>query len=190
MSEDALKHTIKQLPQYRPSLGLWDKIEGDLELEKAVQQLPTYRPSAAVWDKIEAQLPARRVPMRVRTWLKVAAGLAILLLATFWWQTQQNQATILVENSTEQHQPALLTADWDEDEDAFVKVQALCQQHPFLCENDNFQNLQAELGELEEAKNMVLASMQQYGNQARLVHQVKAIEQERSDVLKEMVEMI
>ncbi|MEM9885132.1 MAG: anti-sigma factor [Bacteroidota bacterium] len=190
MSEDALKHTIRKLPLHRPSEQLWNRIEGDLALGQAFAQLPTYRPSDAVWEDIESQLPARRVWMRTRRWMSIAAGVAAILFATLWWQAQQNEAVVSLGSTVETHQSSLLAADWNEDEDAFAVVAQVCEQYPFLCERQNFQSLQTELNELEDAKNMVLVNMQKYGRQARLVHQVKAIEQERSAVLKEIIEMI
>lgn len=189
MNEQALKNAIKKLPQHTASKELWERIEEELELGNAIAQLPIYSPTEKVWQQIATQLPARRVQMK-RRWLSIAAGFAVLLMATFLWQNQANKASVLVERNTEMENTALLAADWNTDEDAFEIVENLCKQHPFLCENITFQELQYELTELEEAKSLVLTSMQKYGEQARLIHQVKSIEQERSSVLKQMVKMI
>jgi hypothetical protein len=192
MNEQNLHKAIQQLPTYAPSDQLWSWIEAELVLGEAVQELPTYAPSDELWSRIENELPqtanVRRLrPIRVLQ--AAAAAIAILLIVTFWWQ--QNAApqeeiisSIAVEN------PALLAADWNEDEAAFARINSLCEQHPFWCETASVQELKAELEELSTAKGAVLQQMQKYGTQARLVHQVKHIEQERSQVLQALVQEI
>lgn len=184
-----LKKAIQQLPTYEPSGAVWSRIEADLELHHAVQQLPTYEPSGALWEKIEADLPkkGRRIAL---VWRSVAAAVLVLVAATFWWQLQSNEASVLVERSEEVQNNIVLAADWNADEADFERVAKLCVQHPFLCETKEVQTLQEELAELEEAKAVLLQQMNKYGKQARLIHQVKNIEQERSEVVRAIVKEI
>jgi len=190
MNEHGLKNAIQGLPKYQAPEQLWQGIEEELELQNAITKLSTYSPSQQVWERIEQELPAKRIVMTTRRWMSAAAAIAVLLVATFWWQNGQNRPDIAMEETTVTHQTELLLADWNEDEDAFEKMKTLCTQYPFLCENENFQSLENELVELEEAKEAVASTMQKYGQQARLIHQIKQIEQERSEVLKQMVKMI
>ncbi|MEL6719448.1 MAG: hypothetical protein AAFO82_09730 [Bacteroidota bacterium] len=190
MNEQGLKNTIQNLPQYQAPEQLWQRIETDLELQNVIAKLPTYAPKDQVWTRIEEELPAKRVRLTPRYWMSAAAAVAILVVAVFWWQNQQNQPDIALIESVDTQKVELLLADWNEDEDAFEKMKSLCTQYPFLCTNENFQSLENELEELEEAKSAVTFTIQKYGKQARLVHQIKAIEQERSEVLKQMIAMI
>ncbi|MEM1328296.1 MAG: hypothetical protein AAGI23_20245 [Bacteroidota bacterium] len=190
MSERYLQQAIRQLPTHAPSHQLWARIEVDLELGEAIQELPTYTPSEDLWSRIEDELPQQA---KVRTigsrWWQAAAAIAILLVATFWWQQSSTpQIEILSDEMTEN--PALLVADWNEDEAAFARISELCAQHPFWCETATVQELKEELEELSTARGAVLQQMQKYGTQARLVHQVKHIEQERSQVLQALVQEI
>ncbi|MEM6699960.1 MAG: hypothetical protein AAF806_05365 [Bacteroidota bacterium] len=190
MNEQELKNAIRALPKYEAPEQVWQGIAGDLELQNAITKLPNYSPKAGVWERIEQELPAKRVRLLPKRWMSAAAAITVLLVATFWWQATQSRPDIVALEGTEIDRSDLLLADWNEDEDAFEMMKSLCERHPFLCENDNFQNLENELMELEEAKIAVSSTMKKYGQQARLVHQIKQIEQERSEVLKEMIAMM
>lgn len=190
MNNQGLKNAIRALPQYHAPEQIWQRVEKDLELQNAITQLPSYSPKAQVWERIEQELPAKRVRLIPQRWMSAAAAIAVLLVAAFWWQNVQSRPDITQIETTEIERSELLLADWNEDEDAFEKMKSLCIQYPYLCKNDNFQNLENELVELEQAKASVTSTMKKYGQQARLIHQIKVIEQERSEVLKEMIAMI
>lgn len=191
MNEQALKNAIQELPTYQPSEQLWQRIESNLEWKDALDTLPTYQPKSDLWERIEQDLPAAKtVQMRVRRWSMAAAAIAAILVTTFWWQTQSNQATIEMQYASASYDSSLFVDDWNEDEDAFMTMEELCKKHPFLCKNQQFQLLKDELVELENAKSDITLAMKKYGKQARLINQIKSIEQDRSDVLKAMVAMI
>jgi len=191
MNEQALKNAIQELSTYQPSEQLWQRIESNLEWKNTLDELPTYQPKADLWERIEQDLPATKtVQMRVSRWSMAAAAIAAILVATFWWQTSSNAATIEMQYASADYDASLLIDDWNEDEDAFTTIEEICKKHPFLCKNQQFQSLKSELTELENAKNDISLAMQKYGKQARLINQIKSIEQDRSDVLKAMVEMI
>lgn len=189
MSETGLKNAIRQLPTYEPNNVLWSRIESDLELNNAVQQLPIYEPNDALWDRIEVNLPTKNRRIHLM-WRSVAAAMVLVIAATFLWQFQENKATIAVEQTEEVYNNKLLVADWDADEADFERIHEWCVRHPFLCETEEVKTLQEELAELEEAKALLLQQMNKYGKQARLVHQVKNIEQERSEVVRALVKEI
>ncbi len=79
------------LPLHRPSMDLWDRIEGELEFLDMVQiyglnlnDLPEHGPDHLTWQNIEDRLPV--TPVYERTYFKISRTiLALGLLVFFAW---------------------------------------------------------------------------------------------------------
>ncbi len=199
-----LQRALRQLPQYDPPATLWAGIaevleedEGEERLQEALRHLPAYTPPTGVWQSIEKGLEEETAVItpalsRRRAW-RAAAAVALLCAATLiWWQeNRQAPPVVTIEQSLEvlPDDPAT-AADWNADEAAFHQVLNQVSTHPLLRETPELQTLQAELEELNGAKEEIEYMMQRYGRDAVLVRQIGEIERERSEVLKQLVTMI
>ncbi len=203
-----LRRVLRQLPPYDPPATLWEGIaealeddEAEARLQEALRNLPGYAPPAEVWQTIEQGLReepavvAPALPRHRRRWTRSAAAAAVALLCAatlFWWQDNRPSPPVVTFEQTQEVLPDDLaaTADWNEDEPAFHQVLNQVSTHPLLRETPELQTLQAELEELNGAKEEIEYMMQRYGRDAVLVRQIGEIERERSEVLKQLVTMI
>lgn len=187
-----LKKAIKQLPDYQPNDMVWSSIiaamEFDTFLEKNVAQLPQYEPNPQVWENIATQLPVKNRRIISWRWVSIAATFAMLLIALGIYQQQQPKFAL--QNNIEEHIPALLVADWDEEAASYALVEDLCKQYPFFCEQEIVQIIKTEITELNIAKLEIEQAMAQYGKQTVFIHQMKKIEQSRATALKQLVAML
>lgn len=200
LNRKTLKQAVSQLLPYEPKEFVWESLSQELErveaeqpLQKAIRQLPTYVPPEAIWQHIETELRPKRTitrQMLSRGGVAVAASVC-LLVAAGWWLWVQHTPKIEIAYSVEiLEEEKYFTNDWDSEEDAFAMVAALCEVRQFACEQPEFKDLEEELKELNEAKAEVKAAIERYGQDARFVAQLVRIEQERSDVLKQLVKLI
>ncbi len=112
-NKHSLKKAINNLPKYKPSDQLWDKLSDDLPyteantpLQDAIQNLPTHTAPDHIWANIEKQLPAPKK----RVWLRVmAAAATVALLVGLAWTSFQNnfeQEIVNITHSEEEVIPA------------------------------------------------------------------------------------
>ena len=199
---DYLKNAIQRLPQYDPPAQVWDRIQSDLEvgalIEEDLQRLPEYEPPDLIWDNIAAALttPQPVVPKRafLRPRLSWAAAAAVLLLVSLSWFRYQSgnndQALVRYQFSTMEPVAQSIENTLEADESAFLWAMRLCEEYPFLCENQTFVRLQEELLALNEAKNELMEAMGLYGENSMILQQLRQLEDERSYIVKQIVQLI
>ncbi|RMF28272.1 MAG: hypothetical protein D6765_06235 [Bacteroidetes bacterium] len=198
-NRQTLKDALRRLPGYEPGERVWARIEGELEresreapLRQALQELPEYEPPERVWDSIQRRLdegPRRRWLSGAR--LRVAAAVALLILGV--WALLPylpSQNTPELHYATETVDPALLQLDWEEDQEAFEAWKALCREKLATCRQPEVLELQNELQELEEARRALRQALGQYGTDLQLIAQMRHIELQRTEVLKEIIEKL
>ena len=200
-----LQTAIGHLPEHTPPPALWSAISRQLEqdradvpLQAAIRELPLYSPPDALWDQIESAMAEEEVPVKRRgivrrLWPAVAAaavigGLFFVKPDLFFGGTQSIEYASARLVSEELVDPMLLERDWREDEQGFQFVENLCSKKPFMCSNPDVQNLKMELAELTEAKSRLEVALGDYGTDLYLIQQLKEIELERTELLKEMLE--
>lgn len=197
-NRDSLRRAIRQMQTYDPPSNRWNAIEKKLEegvgaddtvLQEAVEVLPTHAPPAEVWNQLARQLDAkkhRQVRMkRMRFALSIAASLALVLTAA-WWTLREAPPKISKHYSQETVQQFQLEVDWDSEEDLFNNLQEQLASVNIPSVN----NLKLELEELTSAKQEVEQMLQSYGQDPQLVKQLGEIERVRSDIYRQIIELI
>jgi hypothetical protein len=200
-----LHQAVKKLPSYSPTDDVWLDIlnqmnKEDLEqakLSAVLAKLPQHEAPAMLWDAIEVQLPqtATKV-LSIFSIARMAAAAALLGFAatlTLWWLATENQKdSVAYHYTTEQYDTTFksvaLTAT--EDELAFAQVAQICEQQAFLCEQAEIKQLRNTLEELNQARNELKEVLGEYDTDETLQQQLLAIEQERTDVLKKIMDQI
>jgi hypothetical protein len=199
-----LKKKLAQLPQYEPRIGLWDDISTELNhlakqddvLKQQLANLPNYNPPQSLWNGVETELGQPVKVFRLPNWQRyaIAATLlgCILTFGTLFYQnaTSVGNEKITLAYSEEKLDTTPIIEDWDEDEAAFAKVEEICQQQTFLCEQPEVKTLKSELDELNEAKQSLKTALGQYGNDETIVAELVQVEKERSEVLKKIMDKI
>jgi hypothetical protein len=198
--EKELKYKLAQLPQYEPPDTVWTGIEARLPL----LALPEYDAPDFVWDNIEQaislsenappQLLPRPSNLRILRGgkmgqLAVAASVALLVGMGWWFMNRQTVAPNEVQFSSEIVDNQLIGPISDEDESAFQQVEAFCETAVVVCEQPEFKTLKTELDELNAAREELKIAIGDYNADADLVAELTKIEQERTEVLKHLVEM-
>ncbi len=205
LNHNTLHEALQALPDYEPPLALWDDIELALDSEdtlaESVQALPQYEPPDAVWQHLEAQLEVaepRKVtrleplrPLRRQQWWAAAAAIALLVVA--WWllRPTASEGELVAVQITQETVNTEVQATAHEAEDAgFDLVATLCESKAPVCEEPDFKLLKSELDDLTLAKNDLRTALGQYGDDPDMAAQLVQIERERSEVLRQMMQMI
>ena len=191
---------LTSMPEYNPPESIWDGMESKLEqisseypLQKAIQELPSYNPPDAVWSSIAKQLPtanARIIKLNV-VWKYAAAAiflLGMMFILPDWLTPSDANATLSF--STEEIHDDVLKKDWNEDEDAYEYLMAICKEKTFACENPAFNDLKFELEELNDAKLALEEAIGGYGTNPELIAQMREIEFARTDLIKQMIDQL
>ena len=145
---------------------------------------------AAVKKAVKAK--AKRPALRGSIIRRFAAAAAVVgLLLASWWlirPAQMPDETIAVTQEVVDNQ-VFATVREPEDE-AFQLIQTLCQGSAPVCREPAFLALKNELDELTDAKNELREALGQYGDDRDLTIQLVRIERERSDLLRQLVQMM
>jgi hypothetical protein len=190
------KNSIAQLPQYEPPDTVWEGIEARLPL----LELPVYDAPDWAWEKIEQSLNASPTLNPQSPALKIlrggkmgqlaaAASVALLVSVGLWFFLQRNSLQKEVRISSEVVDNQLITPVNDDDESAFQQVEAFCETAIVVCEQPEFKTLKTELDELNAAREEIKSAMGDFNSNADLVAELTKIEQKRTVVLRNLVEM-
>ena len=163
-------------------------------LQKAIRQLPTYQPPEFVWEEIKSTLESGAKPLNIRRLyprIATAAAAILLLMAAFnFWPASEASPQVAYSVEEKTTPAPLFDIDWNADEDLIDEVVSLFEQSPKAVNASNYQTLQEEFNELNDAKEELEIIMQKYGQDAGAVEQLKEIELERTTVIKEMASLI
>lgn len=194
LNSNNLKEAITRLPIYAPPNTIWAQIDYELNLQKGIQQLPQHQPSDLVWQVIETDLvkSVRVVKPSSTKWsfwinkLSIAAAV-LLLIGTSWWIFSTTITPNQLSYSQEIINAQLLTEDWEEDSEALAQIEAICQLNNYACTATEFQSLEEELKELNEAKLTLTQAIENFGKDTQLIAKLSEVELERTAVLKKMI---
>ena len=192
-SEDPLRDGLRRLPAYDPPPGDWEALDRRLRaaapLHRALDRLPAYEPPDAVWRGIERGL---RGPRRLAIWLAGVAATALLLV--IGWQLLRSQAADTAAPLTYRTETLddrlLAQVPTDEDDAYFARLIRLCDEQPIACRRPDVQALQAELVELNAARDALQEAIGAYGADPALLDQLKDIELDRTRVARALLEVV
>jgi len=188
LNKNILKKAITRLPNYEPSEAIWKTIDSELDLKKCIDTLPQYTPTEDLWENINRQLPTKKTTVfSLKKWA-VAAAILLCLGVNFWLYSRPTTPPLqyAIENIDQQ----LFEADWDNDESLFEEINAICQTKTYSCTIPEFQSLEKELQELNEAKSDLKQAINSFGKDTELISQLSKIELERTMILKKMIATI
>ena len=193
-NRETLKKALRQLRSYDPPEHNWSELSVRLDEPEQlelpdVSELPTYAPPATVWNQLSKQLDdekkLRRPKLRV-AWLSgIAATMAILIIAGVAI-TREPPAKVSKHYSQETVQQFAIEVDWTADDNSFERLEEQLVQ----INDPTINNLKVELQELNSARAEVEAIMHTYGNDPKLVSQLGEIERVRSDIYRQIIELI
>ena len=194
LNQNNLKSALGKLPQYEPPDTIWQGIETRLPL----LELPTYDAPDFVWQQIEEQLLADEKPIKTLKILRggkfyklaVAASIALLVSIGFWFFKTQNTEQATISISTEVVDNQLLKKDFDNEEQAFTMVKEFCKTALPVCEQPEFKTLKNELDTLNTAREELKNAIGEYAADPDLIAELTKIENERTTVLRQLVEKI
>ena len=180
---DRLRQALDRLPIYSPPEDNWAAISRALDPPLG-ERLPTYAPPPEVWNAVSKGLDTaprvRRLPPR--RLLAIAAAVLLLLSAGMFLLRYDPGPSVSYAYGQEA-QPAAVVADWDDDEESFVRARQKVQQR----NEPRLNNLGHELDELTSAREEVKAMLVAYGDDPDVIQQLAAIERERDDVYRRII---
>lgn len=188
---------FKKLPQYKAPDRIWEHIEKDLDtpevdvpLQEGVKKLPSFKAPEHIWNNIEKELgqgKSNTLRPVYRRWWSAAAAILLLIGFVGWLVNKQANGVEIQYAQWEE----VIEEDWQlesqNDDDAFALVTSFCKQKQYVCETPEFQNLKAELDELNLACEALKEAIGQYNDEPAMIAQLTEIEMERTQVLKEIM---
>jgi hypothetical protein len=192
-----LRAFSSQLQEYKPRADIWNSIEKQLEfneqLSSHLEKLPIHEPVENFWDQIEVKLnPAKRILRirKARSALAVAASISILLGTWFFIDHRNNENfTITVETLNENQRFEIITNDTlSIKANQFISEQ--CKSRSYISEVPEFKAKKQQLEELEMQVKEVDRIINQTGSSPSLIKTRVKLENMRSRLMKEIINMI
>ena len=200
-NEHILKQAIANLPTYEAPTFIWDRIEGQLQIDHqddliqdASKRLVPLEAPSFIWNKIESELEQKAIPKGklIPLWGRWAVAASVLLAMTYFISTQDWKKDVAV-SYTEHTEPLdsyLLQNDWDADEVAFAEVIKLHDSYLQVFNDNESKQLKVELEELEEDRKELKDAIDLYGSDHELIRQLANLERDRTELIKKMANKI
>ena len=193
---------LRALPTYDAPDVVWQGIEKQLlKVEKPVKRLKILRgvnlrkifnlPKIATTNL--PKIATTNLPKIATTNLPkiaIAASVALVVSIGFWFFRTQKTVEQTVVVSTEVVDNQLLKKDFDNEEASFALVEAFCKTATPVCEQPEFKTLKNELDTLNSARAELKNAIGDYAADADLIAELTKIENERTTVLRQLVEKI
>ncbi len=198
LNKHILEDGISNLPIYEPPENDWTGIQRRLPL----LELPDYEPPVDIWQGIEANLATIRdstEPSIVRQPLfykriyfsYLAAASIILVFGICLFQLLKpvnvDENTIV---TTEVIDNQISNLPFQESLDEEIIIAALCDKAIRECEKPEFIRLKNELKELTDTQVYLKSTLSAYHSDPDLLKQWVHLENERSGVLKKMIDFL
>lgn len=199
-NQASLRKAIGQLPEYEPKALVWNRISQQLDTaapaEEAplpLSQLPEYSPPPEVWNQLSKSLEedsrlrrkgARR--LKLSSWPMRVAAAGLVLVAALFWLLREPGPKVSVAYAQEQVSSFGLDIDWNEEEEAFARLEKQLAES----NRPELNSLHQELEELSAAKAEVVGMLTSYGEDPKLINQLGEIERERSEIYRQIIKQI
>ena len=197
--QDVMDQAIESMPVHKAPDALWDRISTELDAQSAPSK-----------PELRSKSIARILHLRIdRRAIGLVAGMAILVIGFSLFMRHSfseagNKSLAVVKDSERSSYAVTVSyheesaargasyhsSDWSADEEAFRQVVDFCKDQFHRCDQEDFRILRDELLELNDARTEIMAILEHYGQDAELLIQLTSIEQERSALLKQMVDKI
>ncbi|MBL7825142.1 MAG: hypothetical protein JNJ57_00820 [Saprospiraceae bacterium] len=193
-----LEKAIEKLPQYEAPAMLWSVIEDAMNAEDhlslEVQSLPQYEAPEQIWAQLDQRLEAMQpkqtwFSVTSRRWMAAAAAVMVLVIAWLFIPKMASESAEIAVTQTQLNETLRQPLEEPED-DAFAMINDLCKSRAPVCEQPTFKNLKTELEELTEAKTSIKSALGAYGDDPGLTAQLVRIEQQRTDLLRQIIALI
>lgn len=188
LNKNTLQNALAKLPAYSPDDRLWEslsnKLDNELRLTEALQELPNYRAPENTWKQIRRRLDRNQF---TRFYLSRAAAIAMILVAAgaMFLRSRQQQPLVTVTYAMENmHIPELTDPYYQADEALIADLMEDIKNTSFLDTDPAMVELRTEYDELREANELLRSLIAQYGADPSLEQQLKDIEFQRSDLVK------
>ncbi|PSR13933.1 MAG: hypothetical protein DA408_04095 [Bacteroidetes bacterium] len=198
-NRNSLKRALGQLPSYDPPAHAWEQLlprigeeplPDEAPLQEAIGQLPAHTPPAAVWNHLNKTLDEEKSTRHTRLTVRrrgfaIAASLALLTTVAYW-VFREPPPKVSLQYSQEILQQFKLDIDWNADQSTFDRL-----EEELASINDPVVNkLRLEYEELMAAHLDVEAMLKSYGQDPQLIRQMADIERERTDIYRQIIELI
>lgn len=202
---------LNQLPEHDPHPDLWARIEADLtsdeRLARAISDLPTFEPRADLWDGILDFSPALSAENRTEAatadrrdtftiirplWAGLAAAAVVVLVGVWLFLRPGNDESVRVEYAVETDlsmpSPDGVPSTADQRAEAFIRQQ--CAEQTLACQRPEVHELRNQLTDLTTEQERIERERQTFGDDPRLVRAQVQIENQRTDVTKELITLL
>lgn len=191
LNKKTLQEGLGKLPSYAAPEGIWDRItdllSSDQMYREALQQLPAYEAPAEAWQGVYRRLQLPRKSRLVYSGLSAAASIAFMMVMAWMLRSREPFQQITLSYGTEFMQiPVTADPELPEDEAMIEDLLANFDQTAFLGEDPEVIALRKEYTELKAANELLRSLIGQYGADPSLEHQLKSLEFQRSDLVKEL----
>lgn len=199
-NRNSLKDALGRMQTYSPADNLWSSLEGKLDepadeqddtpLEMAIEKLPGHTPPTQVWNQLNRKLDETQSAQIVRLqqrrrWLIIAASMALVIGAAAW-VFREPPPKVTFQYAEETIQRFGVDIDWRLEGDTFAQLEEFMDN----TNDPTINKLRVEYEELSSARNDVEEMLRSYGQDPQLVRQMADIERERTDVYRQIIELI
>jgi hypothetical protein len=211
-AEQLLSEAVQELPVHSPPADVWSNIEAGLERQPRYKRKQLFF-SRSAWMAVAAALLLLLVATR---WMRQfpsnsTANMAVLPLegpilnpvlpvpkpptiaakkpeTTKLRAIKKRPETISFSQKVVDNQ--LLEVCREPESDAFSLIEQLCQTQIPACDNPEFKILKTELNEVTTARNTLRQALGQYADDPQLLAQMVQLEQTRTAILQQMMQLI
>jgi hypothetical protein len=208
-----LARALGELPTVEPAADTWAAITSQLAADEAIAhtlpQLPAHEPADDTWLHIAARLDQLAAPARLtqlpqrrprRSWqLRLAASVLLLLAVGLAWLTRPARAPLASATplpvaapvAAVPAMPALPPAPGAEplDEQGEAFIEAHCSSLPQVCQSGEFQQLRAQLTDLQRQEQKLRAQTRR-GASPQLEQQQVQVTIRKATVTRELIHLL